>query len=251
MPVSLTTPNDIFYKGRLALVTSSALLLLAIYVGLSSDTEESVNTTQSAITILSFELDNTDALPIILLLATIYSAWRFLAAWYVQSEEVRDFPVNKADCVLTGAIAVSSIASFFFPFPAGGFWGLFVILVVIWYAIFFAGVERLGSVMSKRAKTQDERISEILTSQEWELLYDPIRSGVKDISFQGDGEISEGRNQNEDTWRVREGLLEILRDTGDVQSRFRYDGNSEVFEHTNEDDTLSKRHQVIRKKNAP
>lgn len=56
----------------------------------------------------------------------------------------------------------------------------------------------------------------------------------KEISFNPDGTVGKGRNANEFTWRINDGLLEITRLNGDLQNFFRYDKKTDRFVCTND-----------------
>lgn len=240
MTLSLTSPNEIYYKSRRFTVISSALLLLAVYVGLSPVE------TDSSTTIFSLKLNNPDYLSNIFLLVVLYAIWQFWTAWYVQTQEARGYIVNKLDCLITGGLAISAVTSFFYKFPAFPFWIVLIIALVAWYVIFFVGAQKLHLFVSDKIKKKDSDINSILVGAEWNLLFNPSSpNGSKKIIFLEDGNIGEGQNKNEATWRVREGLLEILNKDGKIFSRFRYNSDREVFEHTNDEDTLSIRHQKI------
>jgi hypothetical protein len=81
-----------------------------------------------------------------------------------------------------------------------------------------------------------------LFSQPWRLIYNAPRS--KRIVFAPGGQIVEGNNQNEHSWRVVGDRLELLQLDGKVHSRFVLENNG-TFRHTNDKDTLSLRNQLI------
>lgn len=87
-------------------------------------------------------------------------------------------------------------------------------------------------------------ISELLTSGVFRLFYNPP-SYSKRIVFASNGQIIEGNNQNEHTWRIARGKLELLQLDGKVHSRFYYDSSDGSFKHTNDSDTRSIRNQFI------
>jgi hypothetical protein len=62
---------------------------------------------------------------------------------------------------------------------------------------------------------------------------------AKVVTFLSGGEIGEGRNSNEDTWRIRRGALEVLAKDGKIYSRFVHDKKSGKLAHTNDPDTRS------------
>lgn len=245
--MSITTPNEIYYKSRRFTVASSALLLLAIYVGISLGESG----TDPSGTLFSLKLKNPDSLPTVFLWVALYSIWQFLAAWYVQTQEVRGFWVNIVDCLFTGAIALFAMASFYDKFPARESWIILLVSLGLWCVICFFGTQKLKAFFAKKTKKKDSDLFSILISKDWKLFMNPqFPEKFKTIKFLDNGNIEDngiakGKN-NETTWRVREGLLEILNSEGKIFSRFRYNKAQDIFEHTNDDDTLSIRHQVIR-----
>lgn len=93
----------------------------------------------------------------------------------------------------------------------------------------------------------DEEISKVLRGSPFRLFYNPEygRKGSKIMMFGPSNRILEGQNNNEHTWRIVGGKLELVQADGKVHSRFDYNPNSKVFTHTNESDTLSKRGQFL------
>jgi hypothetical protein len=75
---------------------------------------------------------------------------------------------------------------------------------------------------------------------EFILVYQPQENYSKTVVFLDDGQIGgEGKNQNEDTWRIRRGCLEFLTDDGKVYSRFRFDKTTGRLACTNDADLRS------------
>jgi hypothetical protein len=68
---------------------------------------------------------------------------------------------------------------------------------------------------------------------------------VKDITFENEDTIGLGLNNNENKWRVRNGLLEIIDSKDRIFSRFAYDKSKKAFIHTNDSDTLSIKGQTL------
>ena len=79
----------------------------------------------------------------------------------------------------------------------------------------------------------------ILARREFILVYNPHTGASKTVMFLDNGQIGAGRNDNEDTWRVRRGCLEFLADDGKVYSRFRLDKASGRLACTNNADLRS------------
>jgi hypothetical protein len=99
----------------------------------------------------------------------------------------------------------------------------------------------------RKNKTNAERtILSVLTGTEWKLVFDPNSAkGSTKITFADGGVIDQGRNDNENSWRLRDGFLERLNSKGKIFSRFLFDEKKKCFSHTNDDDTLSLRSQRI------
>lgn len=93
-----------------------------------------------------------------------------------------------------------------------------------------------------------EKLLEVLLGRRYRLFYNPEVPGLsktKIIRFGDTGAITEGSNRNEATWRIRNGFLEILNADGKVHSRFYHSPSDSRFYHTNDQDTLSIKHQYI------
>ena len=89
-----------------------------------------------------------------------------------------------------------------------------------------------------------ERLEQLLMARRYVLLFNPL-GGRKNIGFGSSGNISVGRNRNEDSWTVVDGKLEIRQEDGELHSRFRYDEAQDKFIHTDDPDTSSIKEQVI------
>jgi hypothetical protein len=86
----------------------------------------------------------------------------------------------------------------------------------------------------------------ILLTDGWILNFNPaLLTGRKIISFNPDGKIGEGRNKNEFTWAMIGSELEIRRQNGDLQNRFRFDPQGNKFISTNHPDAKGIRDQFI------
>ncbi len=103
----------------------------------------------------------------------------------------------------------------------------------------YLGVDNLRSRRSRSRSSMDHRLAFALRTPPWFLIYanhvgQSLREGTnfKRISFEPDGDIGEGNNQNETRWRIIEGFLEILNKNGVVFSRFSYDEGREQFRAT-------------------
>ena len=77
------------------------------------------------------------------------------------------------------------------------------------------------------------------------FTYNPASGAWKSLSFLQDGTIGEGRNQNEHTWKIRRGTVEIFADNGTIFSRFRHDKGSGQLKHTNDSELPSVHGQFL------
>ena len=85
----------------------------------------------------------------------------------------------------------------------------------------------------------------LLSGRRFIFVFNPANSKSKVVTFLPNGEIGEGRNSNEDSWRIRRGKLEILAFDGKIYSRFVQDKKTGRIVHTNDSDTRSIHGQFI------
>ena len=96
-----------------------------------------------------------------------------------------------------------------------------------------------------REKKKSSTLVELLESRPYRLFFNPETKRSKRMVFGGDGLIVEGNNRNEHSWRVHDGFLELIQLDKRIHSRFSYNKDKDIFEHTNDSDTLSIRGQFI------
>lgn len=246
--VSLLTPNDAYFKSRRFLVVVSGVLLLCVFVGILPDSSD------ASLTLWSMKLQSADSLPRVVFVILLYGAWQYWSSWFIQTEEVRKFFINRVDVLLTLGIALLSAIVFVWPFVQKYFsfdsQFLSNVAAAIGGLLLGAGFLYTNTVLRRRFKREQKHeaadMASRLIGQQWTLHFNPsAQSGKKAISFAPDGTIAIGRNDNENRWRVEEGTLELLNAAGQVFSRFRYDPSKNMFTHTNDPDTLSIRDQTI------
>jgi hypothetical protein len=94
--------------------------------------------------------------------------------------------------------------------------------------------------------SSDDQTKKKLFEPGWILHFNSASpKAVKDISFNADGTIGNGRNHNEDRWRIANGALAIIRPNGDIQNIFRYDPHSNMFLCTNDRNARGYKNQTI------
>jgi len=88
--------------------------------------------------------------------------------------------------------------------------------------------------------SQSRRLRKILLSgRRFHFVFNPGANKMKIVTFLPDGQIGEGHNSNECTWRIRHGKLEIFAFDGAIYSRFYYDRKTGRIVHTNDLDSRS------------
>jgi len=108
--------------------------------------------------------------------------------------------------------------------------------------------EYFADTKARITRATELRILKLLYGNRFRLTFNPEAGGSKVITFRDDGLIGEGRNGNEYTWRLSDGRLEIVEQSGDVHSRFVLLPDGKSFHHTNEPPPITKsiRGQYIR-----
>ena len=71
------------------------------------------------------------------------------------------------------------------------------------------------------------------------FVFNPNTKMAKEITFQANGSIGLGKNDNENTWRIRRGTLEIIASDQKIYSRFRYERATGHLRHTNDPELRS------------
>jgi hypothetical protein len=85
----------------------------------------------------------------------------------------------------------------------------------------------------------------LLSGRSFIFVFNPTHGQAKVLTFLPNGEIGEGRNSNEHTWRIHHGTLEIFAFDGLIYSRFVHDKKLGKLLHTNDPDTRSIHGQYI------
>ncbi len=254
-------PSTNYYKTKRTLLLFVGALLLAVFAGFKiADGKERPS-------FLPFQLERPDLLGVILFVAVIFYLFQFSLQWAAQSSDIQKNRFHKIDFVATATIGSLSIICYVGSLVLSKMNALASVtsisnFVDVIRALFSAGVGgTIAFVLSKalekssatfgrwirgKEASEDQKLMQILTSKEWMFHFNPQNIGArKKITFADNGAITVGKNKNENAWRVRNGLLEILNSEGRVFSRFTYDPSSSKFVHTNDEDTLSIRSQYI------
>ena len=110
---------------------------------------------------------------------------------------------------------------------------IFLIFGLWWITIY----QNLVSIPS-------DDLSQLLIDRKWRLVFNPP-AGSKTITFNQDGTVGEGQNQNEHTWRIVDRTLELIQSNNQTHSKFIFSKRNSTFIHTNDPNTRSIRNQYI------
>ncbi|WP_193171969.1 hypothetical protein [Nisaea nitritireducens] len=264
-------PTPSYFRAKRNVVLSSSLLIISIIIGIKSSSDGKV-------TIFPIVLEDWKFIDEILCAITAYFFLQTIIYWAAQGYFVRNSNQYRYDFYLS--VSVSCVAFFIyfvkvilyvFDFLRGfllEFDSYFYdvarqILSSDFTAIVIGAAAPVTAIITARYIIQyiqrnkslqiweHESLNNLLISEKWILHFNPISAaGEKEISFEPNGKIGVGANQNEATWRLRGAALEILNSDNKIFSRFFYDPEVEIFQHTNDDDTLSLSSQWI-EKNRP
>lgn len=100
-----------------------------------------------------------------------------------------------------------------------------------------ANVEILNALEAQMRKT--------LLGSRFKFVFNPQTGKSKFLTFLENGDIGEGRNDNEHHWRVVDGKLEIIEASNYIHSRFVLLNDGKTLHHTNDADTRSIKGQYM------
>jgi hypothetical protein len=254
-------PSQSFLRAKRWLVLSSAGLLLSVTVGLEVDSDN---------TAYPLPIRDTGYINEIIAIIVSYFIVQINIYWYAQNLAVREKPQFRFDYFSTISIAAVAIFSWivnrsdeiilYASAQIGDFQldsdvlfalsGIISLLVSALSVIALFGFQhsyrtKLKTYLARKSFIDKEAREEI-SEGVWRLNFNPKNSnGEKEISFREDGYVGKGQNNNEYSWRLREGFLEIFNAEGQIFSRFKFIPEEGKFFHTNDEDTRSLPDQVI------
>lgn len=254
--------HDTYLKAKRYLVFFSGALLLSVFVGFAASEQNAL---------LGWKISDPHLVSVVLYFAVGYYLAQLALFWDAQPQPAKVRLQHSFDYWLS--VAIGFIALYSLPVrltlhPLGMpiqdveptdlllQWPTVASLAVL--PVVCAVPYRLVLRPSIKKNQKDVAAKEVSTTDlilanHWRLVFNPTlysrsggAQGSKEIVFQPDGSISEGRNDNEYSWRVNAGFLEILKADGKtIQSRFKVEDNGERLQHTNESDTVSLRDQYL------
>lgn len=108
---------------------------------------------------------------------------------------------------------------------------------------------RAGDFSGVYHDSENVDLQAFLFSKTFRLYYKPGLGGSKKMVFAPHGEIIQGANDKEHTWRIRDGKLEFLHEDGHVFSRFTYDRKTQIFNNSCDSDTTCRKMQHMKMDN--
>jgi len=100
------------------------------------------------------------------------------------------------------------------------------------------------NVLNSCGSQMDDLIRGAILGSRYLLIFNPNNKHVnkKIMAFGLNGEILDGKNSNEASWRIRNGLFELIDSEGHIHSQFIYNPDKRIFSQTNnsESGTLKK-----------
>lgn len=257
-------PTSNYHKTKRILLVFVAALLLAIFAGLQLTNEHPPNE-PSRVSVPTLQLKHPEFLKYILVVAVGFYLVQFSLQWAAQITEVQKNTFHRWDFIIIAATAAFSIFCFGGKFADDSYFHVLNTFWVTLMAIFVAGflglavgvlVEKASTNIGDRVKDneaqEDEQVMTVLKNKTWVLNYNSTKPGRgKEITFEDEDRIGAGLSDRIHSWRVTNGLLEIINNQGRVYSRFSYDPETKAFVHTNDPDTISTKSQSIRLKPSP
>ncbi|MCW7464040.1 TIR domain-containing protein [Leptospira limi] len=97
----------------------------------------------------------------------------------------------------------------------------------------------------KSGKTRTNDLYKLIVNKRFNFVFNSENNRSKIIEFSPDGTITKGKNQNEDSWEIKNEKLIIKNSQGQIFSTFLYDSKTKMLKHTNEKNTLSLKNQYM------
>jgi hypothetical protein len=102
-----------------------------------------------------------------------------------------------------------------------------------------AELNRIAAVNARIRNATEHRLRNLLLSGKFTFVYNPDTGDSKYLTFLPNGDIGDGRNENEHLWRIADSRLEILNNKGVVYSRFVLLDDNTSLHNTNDPHTPS------------
>ena len=105
--------------------------------------------------------------------------------------------------------------------------------------------QRFREINARVIAAEELKLRQIVTRTDYKFVFNPETGRSKRLTFKENGEIGEGRNDNEYKWRIKDGQLEVIHKEGHIYSRFLLVPGSRNLHHTNDTDLPSIKGQYL------
>ncbi len=247
-------PTEIYLKSKRNMLLASGVLLLILFSGVE------IRPGSYEIAGMELTFKDTSYLDTIISIILLFFFIQCSLYWATQKKEVRSLIQYRIDGGLSFLVSVMALLAFAYYrlVPQSiierigtpdNIWFEIIAVMLGWFLAFSARaiIFRFVEASRRVRKNVEDASLQALLNNRWNFVFNPAHptKGHKVMTFNADGTIGEGRNHNEDTWRVRGEFLEILNSNQQIYSRFKFHPMGNTFDHTNDDDTLSLHFQRI------
>jgi hypothetical protein len=220
-------PSDLYNRAKRNLVIVVGLLAVVLlgYIG-----------SNEKLAFAGIHLES-EAVPTTLALIALYLLYQYWLSWSFQPDAIKK--ELRHDFFVTIIPAIVVLLGFVFwhgvhQTLGWGLWEITQLLALVGAAVAITSgaflVGRLRSSEQQKTTLREQTIQSRLFQQGWKFNFNPkYPYKIKPISFNADGTIGEGRNDNETSWRWDGDVLELIRSDGKVQNRLRYNPDLDRF----------------------
>jgi hypothetical protein len=220
-------PTELYSRSKRNLVIFSALLALALFGVVEVKT---ANNQYGVVVIPS-------AVPTILFFVVLYLLYQFFLADTFQRDEVRqrtriDFAITIgfSSFVLVGYLGYYLLWQILGLSPTVLLSIISALIASVATAISLSKWTDLTKWRREVVDLRQQTLEQRLKQPGWVLNYNPkFPNRTKPISFEGDGSIGDGRNDNENRWSLDNNQLVMIRADGSEHNRFEYDAQTDRF----------------------
>lgn len=237
-------PTELYNRSKRNLFIFATVLALLLVGGTSAP--------QAGAVFYGFNA-RPEYIPSVLSLVVLYLLFQFFLARNFQPDTIRNR--TKVDFWVTAGFSIfvlfGYLTIYLRPLIVGLSPSVWATLLLIVVTSGLAGFTLLkwSDLQKWRRETFSLRRSSLeqrLKEPGWTLNYNPQRPGkTKPISFNDDGTIGEGHNDNEHRWRLTDDRLDIYASNGELQNSFDYDAATDQFKATRPERKFAIEGQVI------
>jgi hypothetical protein len=232
----LMEPTEHYNRSKRNLAIFATLLALVLIGGVKPEDGSKI---------FGFQV-HPKAIPTVLFFVVCYLLYQFYLARLFQHDEIRDRTAIWIDFYSIAGLSAVVLGGYLFFHL---FWQIIglspltlaaALVLALLSSLVALALIRWSDLDKWRRETfalRQSTIARRLKEPGWILNYNPKVPGkTKEISFENDGSIGEGRNPNEFKWKLSNNRqLEIYREEGKLHNKFAYDAATDQFKATQPD----------------